>query len=310
MNPVEGRGGAAQVAIWHTLGLLLALATFAICTRVSADEIQDFERARSAYRQQDYEEARDLFEDLVGGETPKVQSRPLVLESRKYLGASYLFLGEPEKADAQFEIVLRIDNTYNLDPLAFPSEVIRAFEKTRERVQRLLEEAAKARAEEQEKLRRAEMERLMKRQQRRARIQELAHTEYIETHNSRWVAAIPFGIGQFQNGDDTLGVVFLLSEGLLAATSITTYFLHESLRNETPSAEERQRAIDLRDGFRTANWLSTGLLAVVAIAGVIDAQTRFVSVIREERKRELDPELQEELELHLSLSPTGVSLQF
>lgn len=290
---------------------LLAFAMLASApTHVSADEIQDFEQARRAYRQQDYEEARQRFEELVGGDIPKVQSRPLVLESRKYLGASYLFLGEPEKADAQFEMLLRIDNTYNLDPLAFPNEVIRAFEKTRERVQRLLEEAARARAEEQERQRRAEMQRLMKRQARRDRIQELARTEYIETHNSRWVAAVPFGVGQFQNGEDTLGVVFLLSEGILAATSVTTYFLHESLRNETPGAQDRQRAIDLRDGFRLANWVSTGLFAIVAIAGVIDAQARFVPVVREERKRELDPELKEELELHLSLSPSGLRLQF
>lgn len=39
---------------------------------------------------------------------------------------------------------------------------------------------------------------------------------------SRWIAALPFGVGQFQNRDVGLGSFFASSEALMGATSIVT----------------------------------------------------------------------------------------
>lgn len=273
-----------------------------------ADDFDDFEAARRAYEQQHYDEAAERFEHLVGGQVPRLSSRPLILESRKYLGASYLFVGKTAAAEEQFEQLIRLDNAYEIDPLAFPHEVIVVFKRVRERTNRILEEAARQRRDQEERERREEARKLVEQRSRMGAIHDLATTEYVETHNSRLIAMIPFGVGQFQNRHDSLGTGLAISEGLLAATSIASFFLHESLRNETPSQADRADAEALRDGFKVTNWISTGALAVLAIIGIVDAQFRFVPVFREKRERSLPEDLEQEFEI--SVSPTGMSVRF
>ena len=43
-----------------------------------------------------------------GGDAPPVTNRSLLLEAKKYLGASYLFLGKLQLAEAEFERLLRL----------------------------------------------------------------------------------------------------------------------------------------------------------------------------------------------------------
>jgi len=50
----------------------------------------------------------------------------------------------------------------------------------------------------------------------------------VERHNFL-INFIPFGMGQFQQGRNTLGVVLAGSEGALAAASVIGYLAHESL---------------------------------------------------------------------------------
>jgi hypothetical protein len=40
---------------------------------------------------------------------------------------------------------------------------------------------------------------------------------------------VPFGAGQFQQGRNSLGIVFAASEGALAVTSVIAYFAYEAL---------------------------------------------------------------------------------
>lgn len=282
------------------LGTLLAALAGGLAGAVPvarADDYDDFEAARRAYVAQRYDDARERFEALVGGQVPRISSRPLILESRKYLGASYLFLGRVKDAEQQFDLLIRMDSAYEMDPLAFPKEVIEAFERARERTNRILEEAARQRREQEEEARRAEAKEIVEKQARMLRIRELATTETVETENSRIVAMIPFGVGQFQNRHDSLGTGLVISEGLLAVTSIVSFFLHESLRNEMPNEADRGDAEALRDGFKLTNWISTGALVALAIVGIADAQLRFVPVFKETRTRVLPGELEREFEL-------------
>jgi hypothetical protein len=249
-------------------------------TGAHADELEDFQIARNAYEAQNYALAVTRFERLVGGETPRLSSRPLVLESRKYLAAAYLFMGRREDADTQFERLLRYDETYELDPVAFPTEVLDLFTIVKSRLarERTQTEGARQQADrERERLRVAEQTR---EQDRLRRLVDLAENETVEESHSRWIAAIPFGVGQFQNGDDSLGVALAISEGLLLAASATAFFIHMSLVDDaivegglpTP---ERDRAERTEAVARIANWASVGAFLAVAIAGVVDAQIRF-----------------------------------
>jgi len=301
---------ARALAAALALALLIAAAPAA-----RADDLEDFERARRAYADQSFPVAVQRFEALVGGETPALQSRPLVLESRKYLGAAYLFVGRRDAAERQFERLLADDPTYQIDPVAFPAEVITVFAAVRHRVEeaRVVAEQARQRAE--ELARRREAQQIIRERERMSRLIDLAETERERQLNSRWVALIPFGVGQFQNRSSGAGVAFAVSEGVLAVASIVTYLLHESIRSDIaplPVGEaeppERRDARVAATGLRIANWVTSALFGAVVVGGIVDAQARFVPEFETTRRRPLPPELRDAPEV--SVSPTGVTIQF
>jgi tetratricopeptide (TPR) repeat protein len=291
---------------------------------VRADELTDFEQARVAYDRAQYRQAIVRFEALVGGETPRLRSAPLVLESRKYLAASYLFDGAPDKAEAQFERLLRADPAYQLDPAAFPRDVHRLFASVRDRLQ---EEAREDQEQEQERFR-AEQERQAEQERLRQRVVDLeaiARQEVVREHNSRWVAMVPFGAGQFQNGHQRLGLTLAVTQGVLAATFATTFFLHQRIRatelpgHTLPGCSEAGQSfcdqLQRRErAYRYTNWLSGGLLAGLVVYGIIDAQLRFVPQTETTRTRELPPEREPERpspgpQLGFGVGPGGAELR-
>jgi hypothetical protein len=102
-----------------------------------------------------------------------------------------------------------------------------------------------------------------------------AGQERVVVQNSRAVALIPFGIGQFQNDNPTLGYLFLGSEVLLGGASIVLSLMIDELstseKNYDPVA--LQDRIDLLAGL---NRVAFGAWAVVTVAGVVQAQVAFV----------------------------------
>ena len=61
------------------------------------------------------------------------------------------------------------------------------------------------------------------------RCEPLASQESVVVRHSRWIAALPFGVGQFQNGQEGLGYALLVSEALLAGASITSGVIYMEL---------------------------------------------------------------------------------
>ena len=198
-----------------------------------ADDLADFEAARSLYDQQSYARAVDAFRLLVGSEPPRLTDPLLVLESRKYLAASLLFMGAEAEARAQFRLLLQQEPSYALDPLAFPTEVFTQFEQVK---QALREEVAERLRAEQDAILRAQRavrEAERQRAENLARLRSLASTGESRERNSRWIATVPFGVGQFQNGDKGLGVALGMLEGLAAISSVVSYVAHERLPTRT-----------------------------------------------------------------------------
>ena len=116
-------------AVSLLLALTLAMAALSalVCpSQARADDLADFEAARSLYDQQSYARAVDAFRLLVGSEPPRLTDPLLVLESRKYLAASLLFMGAEAEARAQFRLLLQQEPSYALDPLAFPDRGVHA----------------------------------------------------------------------------------------------------------------------------------------------------------------------------------------
>lgn len=274
----------------------------AIVPVAHASELDQFQNARAAYESLNYDLAVDLFSALLADATPS-DRRPLVIESRKYLAASFLFVGQPADADRELRILLTAEPDYVLDPLGFPADMQRAFARVKAELdEKRAEDAARRAAEEaasrhaRERAQAAERERL-------ERLIELARTERYVTDRSRWVAMVPFGVGQYQNGHDGLGLLLAVTEGVLLAGSITAYAFHQNLRDQIPADDRYDDARLAEAASRYINQIGFGMFAIVAITGIIDAQLRFRENRVVEVRRPLPPDLES-----LESSPPTLSI--
>ncbi|MBX7192258.1 MAG: hypothetical protein K1X94_09380 [Sandaracinaceae bacterium] len=263
---------AQQARLFALVTLLLTV----VCNPplAHAGDIEDFQAARALYDAHDWPRAIAAFEALVGGETPTLESQPLVLESRKYLAAAYVFVGREGAASDQIERLLLAEPTYELDPTEFPNEVVQLFDRVRQRLaERRETQAERARLG-------AEVERLTA--ENAAMRRELEGERTVEVPRSQWLVQIPFGVGQFENGEEGLGWFFAGTELLATAAFVTSMILYQAYVNEMHDLEMFGRDLGHIDQVNMAlrilnvvNWSSAGLLAAFALGGVIQANVRF-----------------------------------
>ena len=123
----------------------------------------------------------------------------------------------------------------------------------------------------------------------------MASEEKITVRNSRLVALLPFGAGQFQNGDPVLGWTFLVTEAsLVVATGITVpmYAYHRGRAEDVAAANDFRTAQlyqDRADNIRTVNLSLVGAFAALAITGVVQANLAYVPETVETKKHDLPP---------------------
>lgn len=255
--------------------LLTALLALLAPSSASAGDLEDFRAARSLYEAHDWTSAATALEGLVGGETPSLDNPALAIEARKYLAATYVFLGREESARAQFERLLREEPTYALDAAQFPREVVDLFEEVRIRLVEI--RAAEAQRAELE----AENARL---RQENTRLQSALNEELVvEVARSQWLVQLPFGTGQFENGEPGLGAFFLATETLLAVTLLTTVGLQTYYANQLTSQLENyghdDPFIDQLESanqiLKIVNWSSAGALLLLSTIGVVQANLAY-----------------------------------
>jgi hypothetical protein len=162
----------------------------------------------------------------------------------------------------------------------FPPSVIERFIVVRTT---LMEEIRRSDEERAYRAREAVLAARRKAEEEKVRIQrleKLASEETVVAHNQRWVAWVPFGVGQFQNRDYLLGAVFLASEGLLAGTAISGATIELSLNAQAKGGAGLQGDVaQLNQNIRTANTVAlvaTGSLLLVAGLGVLQSNLAFV----------------------------------
>lgn len=282
---------------------LLVGAVLGVVRPAAASDLDDFQVCRAVYETREWPRAVACFEGLVGGESPRLTSSSLTLESRKYLAAAYYFVGRREAAADQFERLLRDDPSYELDASSFPVEVVELFGHVREEIR---DEIRLAEEREAEAARRAyELARI------RALVALFEEEAEVEIENSRWVAAIPFGVGQFERGEDGLGAFFLISEAIFAVTAGVTLGVHEfvlgSSRTGGVAPARVAEANQILLGMEITNWISFGAFVLLAGSGILEAQLNFRDTRVVRHRRTVPPELLEGLDL--SIGPGGVSLR-
>ncbi|HEX5661684.1 MAG TPA: hypothetical protein VFX59_31050 [Polyangiales bacterium] len=261
---------------WLARSFCACLLVLTLVSSARADDLSEFESARSRYDRHDYKRAVDAFRVLVGSDPPRISNALLVLESRKYYAASLLFVGANEEARLQFRLLLQQEPDYALDPLAFPTEVVALFESVKGSMRKELDRRREAELQEQRAAAQEAEALRLKRRENLARLRGLAEEQTIEVRNSRWLATVPFGVGQFQNGQRGLGVALAMAETFAAVTSVVTYFGHQGMVGDHATASNSDDLRQRERIWRAANWASFGTFAVLAIAGIVDAHVRYV----------------------------------
>jgi tetratricopeptide (TPR) repeat protein len=293
---------------------LVAMAMF-VGSPAHADSRAELEKARASFLARNWTDAEERLRVLLDPKSG-LKERSLISQARMYLGASLLAQGKKDDAKEEFEKLVLDDPTFDPDPLSFPGEAINTFIDVRssllEQIRNAQQTAARLAAE---KKAREEAER-EKQRIWLEKVKAQAAEEKITVRHNRIVASLPFGAGQFQNGQPVLGWVFVGAEVAAIAGTAVTYGMYVYARNRENDELRRpggdvnrlvpqyhQRAEDLR----IVNLSFAGAFVAVAALGIVQAHLAFVPESAEKRKRDLPP-LGERPSLHRESAKTALGL--
>ncbi|MFO0672174.1 MAG: hypothetical protein U0235_21535 [Polyangiaceae bacterium] len=292
------RFGPRVRALVSVMSMLVVLGGTSVA---HADPETDIEKGRNAYLARQYDEADSRFRAMLDPKAGSVKDPVLVSQALMLWGAVKVAQKKPTEASRLFEDLLTKDPQFEPDPLSFPTEVLDVFSDTRHRIRERLSAAARETARlEAERKAREEAEK-KKEAERVARLERLAAEETVRVQRSRAVAFIPFGAGQFQNGDRTLGWGFLAAEAAFVAigTAVVPFAVAErnamtdsyqpAFRPDATAEAESHRQNAIR--LQIVNLVAYGAFAVTAVVGVVQANVAFVpETVKVQRRspKELD----------------------
>lgn len=251
----------------------------------------------------DYGRCSLELSQFLDPEHPRAFTQDEVIDSaRLYYSSCALLDGDREQAREALLDALRENPLMpSPDSLTFPPPVVSLFLEVRDEVQQLIADREK---EQVVLLRRENEIARRKAEERKARerqLRKLAQEEVVVAKNSRAIASIPFGVGQFQNQKKALGGAFLATEVLLLATAVTSGLVLEGLvsgaaQKDNQLADPEPHNKNLHTAHQTLTWSSWAFLGVAAV-GILEAHLsykpeRSLGV----RERALPPDLQDEIE--------------
>ncbi len=220
----------------------------------------ELRRAGNEYAYGNYEEAILQLQNLLY--PMRLTSEQQVLEARELLGLCYYLTNRFEQVSAEFAKVLYLNPDHKLDPFSIPPPVIEAFENVRRQLEPQLNE-----------IRKQKFDPKITQPEPSPQPAPPVRIEIVE--RSEFSTFLPFGVGQFQNNDQALGIFFAATEATLLALNIAAYFL---ARYSAESPEAIQRLMVLQ-------YASATLFGVTWSIGVFEARLHFQPTIT----RTLDP---------------------
>ena len=297
-----------------SIGLLAALAgALLVVTPAHPPEGRStpheaFDRGRTAFGRAEYRRAIDLLHPLLYPEV-LLDSEGEVVQAHRMLGVSYLFSGQSEEAKREFHKLLELRPDYRFDPLLDPQQVVDAFNTVvKEEESEIVAIEARRKRRDQE---------IAARLQREARLHPPITTIVRYERHSYLLNFVPFGAGQFQNGQRRKGWLFFGVETALAAISVGAFTTNFALYGASPHRMCLQ-SVDLtgpcpadqidhsqEDTSRTllrVQVISGGLFFAAAIWGVVDAVRHYQrDVLMTEPAAPPPPAV------HVGLTPLGLS---
>ena len=236
---------------------------------------------------------------MLDAKTGTLHDPSLISQAEMYWGAVMMAKGKPDEASSIFEKLLLRDAHYEPDPLSFPTDVLDAFVDTRAKFKDRLNAKAQETAKRDAERKAREIAEKQAQVARVKMLERLASEEKITDRHSRFIATLPFGVGQFQNGQTALGWTFLGSEAALVLANVITIplFLAEvkGAHDDYVPATNRfatsvgQAHLDRANTYWTLNHIFFGAFAAAAVIGVAHAHLTYVPDVEITKKRSLPP---------------------
>jgi hypothetical protein len=296
-------------------GALIAAGPTGIVPIAPTSPRDSFDRGRTAFERAEYKRAIEILTPVLYPDM-LLDSEGEQVQAHKMLGVAYLFENKPDEARREFKKLLELRPEFRFDPLLDSQRVVTFFdaflkeeEATIRRLKSLKDQRDRDKAA---------------RDARNAARLNLPPTIVRYERHSLGVALIPFGVGQFQNGENRKGWWFLGAESALVAISLGAFITNFALYgvssdlpcndpNNPIGVECPPRAID-HSPEATSRWLTRVQVGsgvafwAVAIWGVIDAVRNFKQEVplngNGNGARAASPATPDNF--RLTLSPTGL----
>jgi hypothetical protein len=193
---------------------------------VAANPAQEFARGRTAFDRGEYARTIQLLRPLLYPEV-RLESEGEIVQTHRMLGIAHLYERQNEQAAQEFRNLLQLRPDYRMDRMLDPPAVVEFYNA-------ILKQQETELADLERKRQQADLE-----AQRRLEAARNGPT-VVERHfvrNSMAVSFIPFGAGQFQNGQPGKGWVFLGAEAALATVSIAAFTANFAIYGVRPSVD-------------------------------------------------------------------------
>jgi hypothetical protein len=251
----------------------------------------DLKRARDRFEFGSYAEAAGTVRAWLA-EHPDASGEEAI-EAYRILGISELKLGDRAQARAAFVSLLSLDPDYALDPFLVEPKVVEYFDEVkREHEPALAPLRERKRAlEEQRRLAEEAKKRLLSEEEARSGPPTKVIRVQKRIYLFNWM---PFGAGQFQNGDVAKGVAIATAEVTLAAVNLAAILFHNEIAEDPsrrcsasqaagcsrpPYSDSDRRLLARAD---LVKYISAGLFWAVYAYGVVDAHLNYVPRVETE----------------------------
>jgi hypothetical protein len=275
-----------------TVGLLAALASALVAAAPArqaashATPREAFDRGRTAFGRAEYKRAIEILHPLLYPEV-LLDSEGEVVQAHRMLGVAYLFQNQTDDARREFHKLLELRPDYRFDPLMDPQQVVDAFNGVvKEEETEIASFEARRHQRDQE---------LAAHRLREERLHPAITTIVRYEYHPYAFNFVPFGTGQFQNGQRRKGWLFFgVETGLAAvsvgafATNLALYGLHphrkclvaqmpdlNNLPQACPTDEIDHSQENTSSALFRVQIVTGGLFFAAAIWGVVDALRHY-----------------------------------
>ncbi len=271
----------------HSLqAVLLSLVILgAMASAAHASPNEELQKARESFLAGEYKTSIGQLTALLYP-TSRLAKASSIAEAHLLLGVSFFESGQSDSATREFEEALFLDESLSLSTSLFTTEAVTFFDKTKAEIARKSTEAEQT-------------ERLARRQQ--AFNKAVQNLVVLEKYRY-WVNFVPFGAGQFQNGQKGKGLAFFIGEAALGGTSVALWG-YQVVRYGLSSGTVPRDEVDTVNTIQVVQ-IGTGALFIALTAwGIVDSLTNYKYEIERKADPSILKELKDSLESETAFSP-------